>query len=133
MPFWRQPTMSYSLSIRHVHCCSNEKKTTFKRSDDFVAFIFLHLCCYLLSTKYTRLSRPQLIEQVSYLEWIEVPPPSTKSTLPLNFVETVWFRHAWVIPIELFLSIEQWSINKIKACNKKKNLKMTHTRNSATC
>lgn len=100
-------TMNHAIltSTNHVvqftyQACSllfKWKKKTFKRSDDFVAFIFLHLSCYLLSTKSTRLSRPRLIEQVSYLEWIEVPPPSTKSTLPLNFVETVCFRHALIL------------------------------------
>lgn len=38
------------------------KKKDSKRRDDFVSFKFLHLCCYLLSTKDTQLSRPQLIE-----------------------------------------------------------------------
>lgn len=84
--------MSYSLRIRHVHCCLNEKK---KLSNEVT--ILLHLYSYTCVVIFCQRNLHDSQDHGSYLEWIEVPPPSTKSTLPLNFVETVCFRHALIL------------------------------------
>lgn len=100
-----------------------------KRRDDVVALQFLHLCCYLLSTKDTQLSRPrfEFIVIYSYINVYsglkslllqnktplqgKVQPPS-----PLNFAETMCdfdTDFTWKFLLKL-LSIEQWQINKTK-------------------